>query len=164
MMNNKSRTVKLVLLIWFAALALTGVVAPNYTRHQRFCIICPEKWQHRLSPVMNECNTNTGQYLDISTFSQFVPFILAFFPNTIMYALIIPRLSQRDVSSKGDDKTGLKVDVQKMCNAVAIEIEYNKRRQAHAWLSTVLRSLCVWHHIISTIRSSVWYSLSHSRR
>ena len=119
MMNNKSRTLKMVLATWLTSLAFTAVVAPTYAKHVIYCIVWPDKWQHRLPAVINYCNTVKVQFIDIAAVFQFAPFILALFLNTILYALIIIRLSQRDVSDKGDEKSVLQNQAMKVRNAVA---------------------------------------------
>ena len=119
MMNNKSRTVKMILATWLIALAFTTLVAPTYTKHEILCLLWPEKWQHRLPTVINYCNAVTWHFLDISAILQFATFIIALILNTTLYALIIFRLSQRDVSDNNNEKTGLKSQADKVRNAVA---------------------------------------------
>ena len=119
MINNKSRTAKMVLATWLITLAFTTLVAPTYTKHEILCLLWPEKWQHRLPTVINYCNAATWHFIDISAILQFAPFIIALILNTILYALIICRLSQRDVSDNGNEKTGLKSQADKVRNAVA---------------------------------------------
>ena len=117
--NNKSRTVKMVLATWLMAFAFTAVVAPNYAAHKTYCIAWPDKWQHRLPTVFNYCNSVNWRFIDIASICQFAPFILALILNTFLYILIILRLSKRDVGGKGDDKTGLNSQAQKVRNSVA---------------------------------------------
>ena len=115
MINTKSRTVKVVLATWVTAISFTAIVAPRYTNHQTYCIIWPEKWQNRLPTALNFCNSIKWQFFDIASIFQFVPFILALFGNSLLYGLIIRRLSQREVS----DKSGSKSQAERVRNMVA---------------------------------------------
>ena len=118
MINNKSHTVKMVLATWLIALTFTAFVVPNYTKHEVFCLFWPEKWQHRLPTVINYCNAVTKHFIEISAILQFAPFAIALILNTILYALIIIRLSQRDISDNGNQTKGLKSQADKVRNAV----------------------------------------------
>ena len=108
----------MVLATWLIALALTALVAPNYTKHEVLCLLWPGKWQHRLPTVINYCNAVTRHFIDISAILQFAPFAIALILNTILYALIIIRLSQRAISDDGNETKGLKSQADKVRNAV----------------------------------------------
>ena len=97
----------------------TAFVAPRYTKHEVFCLLWPEKWQHRFPTVISYCNAVTWHFIDISAILQFAPFAIALILNTILYTLIIIRLSQRDISDNGNETKGLKSQADKVRNAVA---------------------------------------------
>ena len=116
--NTKSRTVRLIIMAWLIAIAFTAVVAPKYAILQTFCIIWPETWQDRLPLVVNNCISVKEKFRDIAAIFEFVPFIIALILNTILYALIIARLSQRgNVSENKDDQ--MKAQAQTVRNMVA---------------------------------------------
>ena len=93
-------------------------MAPNYTNHEVLCLVWPEKWQHRL-PTVNYCNAVTWHFIEILAILHFAPFAIALILNTILYALIIFRLNQRDISDDGNETKGLKSQADKVRNAVA---------------------------------------------
>ncbi|XP_072043042.1 type-1 angiotensin II receptor B-like [Amphiura filiformis] len=120
MMNNKSRTIKMVFVTWLIAFALAAIVAPQSSVFYRFCIVWPVKWQHRLPAVFSRCYSVKTEFFDISSVAQFVPFIIALLLNTTLYFLIVRRLSQRDVRdthNMGDNQA--QNQAQKVRNAVA---------------------------------------------
>ena len=119
LMATKSRTVKIVMALWFCAFALAALVAPNYSKFQRLCIIWPEKWQNRLPNVIRYCNSVKWQFFYIAAFVQFVPFILALFLDIILYSFIIRCLSQREVSDQGRCNIRLQNQNRKVRNTVA---------------------------------------------
>ncbi|XP_072022729.1 LOW QUALITY PROTEIN: growth hormone secretagogue receptor type 1-like [Amphiura filiformis] len=119
MVNNKSRAIKLVIVTWVTAFALGCVVAPGAGKHELLCVIWPEKYQYRLPTIVNFCSPSLYEYLDIASSCQFAPFIVALVLNTALYALIIRRLSMRDVSETGDGKANQQSQAQKVRNSVA---------------------------------------------
>ena len=119
MINTNSRTVKMVLATWLIALVFTALKMPSYTKHASYCFLWPEKWQQHFPTVVYFCTAVKRQFYDITAICEFAPFIIALILNTIVYALIIRRLSQRVVSDKGNDKTGLTSEAQRTRNVVA---------------------------------------------
>ena len=56
MVNKKSRTVKMVAGAGLLALILAALTAPVGSKLYVFCMILPEKYQHRLPKFLNFCN------------------------------------------------------------------------------------------------------------
>ena len=117
MMNNKGHAIKMVCGAWFVAIAFLGLSVPYHSSHYYFCIIWPAKWQHRLPVVMNICTSSHEAFSYIIVFAQIIPFALAFILNTVLYFLIIRRLSNRDVA-KGGEKGDQQKQADKVRNAV----------------------------------------------
>ena len=119
MVNKKSRTVKMVAGSWLLALILAALTAPVGSKLYVFCMIWPEKYQHRLPKFLNFCNYVHPAFQEISSIIQFTPFFVALVLNTVLYSIIIIRLSQRDVSDQGEDKNGPASQAKRVRNSVA---------------------------------------------
>ena len=66
---------------------------------------------------MNICATHSEVFPYIVSFAQIIPFTVAFILNTVLYFLIIRRLSNRDVT-KGEEKGDQQKQADKVRNAV----------------------------------------------
>ena len=119
MINTKSRTLKLVACSWLFTLVFTTLTAPAGSHLDVYCVIWPEKYQHRLPKIVNFCTSNARILEDIASIFQCVPFIVALLLNAILYTLIVFRLSQRNVSDHGEEKNGAAIQAQKVRNSVA---------------------------------------------
>ena len=119
MMNNKSRTLKMVLVSWLFALSFTIVTARSGAELDVYCVIWPQKYQHRLPKMVNFCTSSKPVFQDIASLFHFAPFFISFVLNTILYTLIVFRLSKRDVSDRGKDKNGPGKQAQRVRNSVA---------------------------------------------
>ena len=113
MMNTRGHAIKLICGAWLIAIAFVGLSVPYHSSHYYFCIVWPAKWQHRLPVVMNICTVSHEAFSYIIVFAQIIPFALAFILNTILYFLIIRRLSNREIA-----KAGGKGDQQKQADKV----------------------------------------------
>ena len=104
-MNSRSHALVMTLVAWISALLLTALVAPAWAEQQSYCIIWPHRWQHRLPKVVHFCNSVKEVFTNIASICEFGTFIVAVVINTILYSLIIHRLSQRGVSDQGKSNT-----------------------------------------------------------
>ena len=102
MMNDKAHTIKMVCGAWVVAITFVALSVPNFSTHVVYCIVWPAKWQHRLPFVMNICSSFNYSFSYVVYFAQLVPFTGAFILNTILYFLIIRRLSNRDIAKRGE--------------------------------------------------------------
>ena len=117
MMNNRGHVLKVACAAWFIAIAFVALSAPNFSKHSYFCIVWPAKWQHRLPLVMNICLYTHEAFINIVSFAQIIPFAVAIILNTLLYFLIIRRLSNRDIT-KGGEKGDQQKQADKVRNAV----------------------------------------------
>ncbi|XP_072035372.1 neuromedin-U receptor 2-like [Amphiura filiformis] len=120
MINDKAHTIKMVSGAWLLAIIFAALVTPNWSGElARYCVVWPEKYQNRLPTVINICGPVTAGWPIVATICEFVPYIVAICLSTVLYALIIHRLSQRDDISEGGEKTGNQNQATKTRNAVA---------------------------------------------
>ncbi len=122
MMNDKSRTIKMSIGAWLIAIVLSALVAPAWGRHDAYCILWPEKYQHRFPFVVHICQGINPDFVDIASICQFFPFVVALCLNTILYSLIVKRLSQRGI---GCDQSRQQIQAQRVRNSVALMLVIN---------------------------------------
>ncbi len=104
MINDRAHTVKMVSGAWLIAITFAVLVAPNWGKLYRFCIVWPEKYAHRLPILSSLCGPIIDEWQHIVSLFEFIPYFLSMCLNTVLYTLIILRLSKRNISDGGGDK------------------------------------------------------------
>lgn len=101
MINRKPRTVKMVLITWLIAVVLGVIVSFTWGKLRAYCIVWPDKYVGVIPTVIRICTSVRPEFKDVASVLQFLPFIIALVANTVVYALIIRRLSHREINGGG---------------------------------------------------------------
>ena len=114
MTNSKWHAIKMVTGAWLIGISLAALISPTFGKLTIYCIVWPEKYQH-LPKVLGICSHVKDVFINLSSLVEFIPFTVAISVNSILYFMIILRLSQRNIT-KGEKESYQAVKVR---NSVA---------------------------------------------
>ncbi len=97
LIGSRSRTIKLVSGTWAISIFIAVLLVPSMSMFVTHCLIWPEHLQNNsyYPKLMGSCHPVSPWVATVATLAQTIPFFVAVFGNSIMYAKIISSLTSR---------------------------------------------------------------------